>query len=180
MNNQKINKKVNLDIEEIINQYSGYIYKTVLNISKDNLSEEDIEEIIADTFFSFWKNKEKFDRTKEIKFYLCGIAKNLIKQKFRKNEVNYDIDNYENVLPDTVTINDIYERNEKQRIIERELNKLSKQDIAIFIMFYYNSKKIKEISTELETSEFIVKSRLYRIRKKLKKELERQGYSYEK
>ena len=43
---------------------------------------------------------------------------------------------------------------------------------------YYNSKKIKEIAKQLEISDFIVKSRLYRIRKKLKKELERQGYSY--
>ena len=48
----------------------------------------------------------------------------------------------------------------------------------VFILFYYNSKKIKEIAKQLGISDFIVKSRLYRIRKKLKKELERQGYSY--
>ena len=38
--------------------------------------------------------------------------------------------------------------------------------------------KITEISKKLNISEFNVKSRLYRIRKKLKKELEKGGYSY--
>ena len=39
--------------------------------------------------------------------------------------------------------------------------------------------KIKNIADKLKVTEFNVKSRLYRIRKKIKKELEKGGYSHE-
>ena len=39
--------------------------------------------------------------------------------------------------------------------------------------------KIKNIADKLDITEFNVKSRLYRIRKKIKKELEKGGYSHE-
>ena len=57
---------------------------------------------------------------------------------------------------------------------------MKEEDRRIFTNYYYYSKKIKEISKELNISEIKVKSRLSRIRKKLKKELEKRGYSYER
>lgn len=44
-----------LDIEQIIKDYSGYIYTIITNSSKNYFSDEDIEEIIADTFLFFGK-----------------------------------------------------------------------------------------------------------------------------
>lgn len=175
---EKLKSEEDITIEDTINKYSKYLQTIVINQTKNKFSIEDVEEIIADTFFIFWRNKEKFDKTREVKFYLSGIAKNLIKEKFRKLKIDYNLENYENVLLDKKNVSSIYENLEIQRSIERELEKLSVQDKEIFILFYYNSKKIKEIAKQLGISDFIVKSRLYRIRKKLKKELERQGYSY--
>ena len=43
-----------MKLEEIINQYTNYLYTTITNISYGNLSTEDIEEIeeiISDTFY---------------------------------------------------------------------------------------------------------------------------------
>ena len=178
MYDEKLKKDEDITLEDTINKYNKYLQTVVLNQSESKLQDEDVEEIIADTFFIFWKNREKFDKTREIKFYLSGITKNLIKERFRKLRNNYNLEDYENVLLDKINVSKIYEDLEVQKTIERELDKLSNQDKQIFILFYYNSKKIKEIAKQLEISEFIVKSRLHRIRKKLKKELERQGYSY--
>ena len=61
-----------------------------------------------------------------------------------------------------------------------ELKKMKEEDRKIFTSYYYSSKKIKDISRELSVSEIKVKSRLSRIRKKLKKELEKRGYGYER
>ena len=47
----------------------------------------------------------------------------------------------------------------------------------MFVLYYYFSKSIKEISKDLNCSEFKIKSRLFRIRQKMKLELERKGYS---
>ena len=159
-----------MKLEEIINQYTNYLYTTITNMSYGNLSAEDIEEIISDTFFIFWKNKEKFDTNKKLNLYLAGIAKNLIKSKYRKIHINNNIEDYENILIDTYDISYNY---------EQSLNNMSKEDKDMFVLYYYFSKSIKEISKDLNCSEFKIKSRLFRTRKKLKANLERGGYRYE-
>ena len=49
----------NINIEKLINDYSGYIYVIVKNMTKETLSNEDIEEIISDVFVVCWNNRFK-------------------------------------------------------------------------------------------------------------------------
>ena len=168
-----------MELEKIVNQYTNYLYTTVTNMSYGNLSSEDIEEIISDVFFIFWKNKEKFDTSKKLNLYLAGIAKNLIKSKYKKIHINSNIEDYESILIDNYDISYNYEQIEKARIIEDSLNCMSKEDKDMFVLYYYFSKSIKEISNELNCSEFKIKSKLFRIRKKIRTNLERGGYRYE-
>ena len=168
-----------MELEKIVNQYTNYLYTTVTNMSYGNLSSEDIEEIISDVFFIFWKNKEKFDTSKKLNLYLAGIAKNLIKSKYRKIHINSNIEDYESILIDNYDISYNYEQIEKARIIEDSLNCMSKEDKDMFVLYYYFSKSIKEIANELNCSEFKIKSKLFRIRKKIRTNLERGGYRYE-
>ena len=168
-----------LELEKIIDEYSGYIYKIIKNMSNKYLSSEDIEEIVSDTFFILWKNKEKLDEDKILSFYIAGIVRNLVKEKARVININNDISNYENILQDEIKIDMICEQREKISIIEKTIRKMKKEDITIFNLYYYSSRKIKEIAIVLGISEFNVKSRLYRIRKKIKKELSKGGYSDE-
>ena len=53
----------------------------------------------------------------------------------------------------------------------KELEKMKNEDKEIFLSFYYYSRKIKEIAIEFNISESKVKTKLYRIRKKIKKYL---------
>ena len=168
-----------MELEKIVNKYTNYLYTTVTNMSYGNLYSEDIEEIISDVFFIFWKNKEKFDTSKKLNLYLAGIAKNLIKSKYRKIHINSNIEDYESILIDNYDISYNYEQIEKTRIIEDSLNCMQKEDKDMFVLYYYFSKSIKEIANELNCSEFKIKSKLFRIRKKIKTNLERSGYRYE-
>lgn len=93
-----------MELEKIVNQYTNYLYTTVTNMSYGNLSSEDIEEIISDVLFIFWKNKEKFDTSKKLNLCLAGIAKNLIKSKYRKIHINSNIEDYESLLIDNYDI----------------------------------------------------------------------------
>lgn len=144
----------------------------------NNLSNEDIEEIMSDSFFILWKNRNNFDQSKKLEPYLAGIIRNLVKLKYRKVKFNTNIDDYSDKIIDFRAIDLIYEEREKVSIIEKALNKMKKQDVEIFNMYYYSAMKISEIAKLFNTTEFNIKSRLYRIRKKLKKELEKGGYSY--
>ena len=47
-----------LDIDILIDDYYSYIYIVVKNGISINISQEDMEEIISDTFVAFWKNSK--------------------------------------------------------------------------------------------------------------------------
>ena len=160
-----------LEIEKIINEYSGYVYTIIINISKGILSDEDVEEIISDVFFILWKNRDKLDDEKKLSSYIAGIIRNLVKEKYRKLKSNLNISDYENVIKDNVDIDMICEQRERIDVVEKIVKGLKEDDILIFNFYYYSGMKISEIANALNISEFNVKMRLYRMRKKIKKEL---------
>ena len=168
-------KNDELDLEKIIDEFSGYVHKIITNMAI--LSDEDMEEIISDTFFILWKNKEKLDKEKTLSPYIAGIARNLVREKTRVVNINIDISNYENVLQDCEKMDMICEQREKISIIESTVKSMKEDEIFIFNCYYYSSMKIKEIAVILKISEFNVKQKLYRIRKKIKNELEKGGYN---
>ena len=169
-----------LNIEEIIEDYNSYIY-TILKNSMSN--SEDIEEILSDVFMVLWKNYEKIDKSIKVKPYLVGITKNLIRKKYRILNIKHtieNIDDYENEVSDYINIEVLVEKNEKSKIISDTIDSMKEEEKQIFIMFYYKSKKIKEISEELNISEAKIKITLHRLRKFVKKKLKERGYDYGK
>lgn len=158
-----------LNIEKILEDYSPYIKKIINNMVNENLSSEDKEEILIDTIFVLWKNRD-FDIL-SLDSYIAGITKNLVKEKLRKRLITYSISDYENSIK--ISKIDTYydERNE----IEDALNILTPIDQDVFRLYYYNQKSVKEISKALDISEFNVTTKLYRARKKLRKILKSGG-----
>ena len=164
-------KNNELDLEKIINEYSSYTATIINNMAKENLNNEDNEEIISEVFFILWKNKEKLDINKYLSPYIAGITKNVTKEYLRKIKINFDISDYENSLYCYDKIN-IFDNNiEKISKIENRLKEMKEIDKKVFLDFYYSSKSIKDIAKEQNISEFSVKQRLYRIRNKIRKEV---------
>lgn len=167
-----------LNIEKVINTYNPYIY----TILKNRMStQEDIEEILSDVFTVLWKNYSKIDKNINIKLYLIGITRNLIKKKYRtiKNNIE-NIEDYENDISSYINVEELVEKNEKSKIVSNAIENMKLEEKKIFIMFYYKSKKIKEISKELEISEAKTKIILHRLRKCVRKKLKERGYDYGK
>lgn len=167
-----------LNIEKVINCYNPYIYKMLNSRISNNL---DIEEILSDVFTIFWKNYKRLSYDMEIKPYLIGITRNLIKKKYRDYNIRFeDIELYDNDIICDINIEDIVENREKSKIISDSLIKIKDTDRQIFDMFYYKQKKIKEIADSLKISESKVKIILHRTRKFIKKSLKERGYDYGK
>lgn len=167
------------DLEKVIDDYSGYIYKVIQSISFFSFSNEDIEEMISDVFVVIWKNQEILEDDKMLSSYIAGVTKNIVYEKLRKQKSNLDIADFENILKEISDIDLLCEEREKIEIIQNALDKMNKEDSQIFKLFYYEAQSIDEISKKLEISNFGVKSRLYRIRKKLKSALLKGGYGNE-
>ena len=149
INNNKLN------IEKVMENYTPYIYTIIKNKSSE-LTEEDVEEIISDVFLALWKNQEKLDINKDLSSYLAGITKNLYNKKMRDRKSNMNIDDYQNSLFEVEST-------------ELKVEKTEKENMIIIM---------KEIAKILNIKENKIKSRLCRIRKKIKKILEKRGYSY--
>ena len=169
--------KNELNIEKVMQDYTAYVYTILINKGL-KLSEQDIEEIISDVFLAVWKNQKNLDIDKEMSAYLAGITKNIYIKKVRHYKSTIDIDDYKNNLYETENLEFKTENTEKYDLVIVEINKMKNEDKRIFMSYYYYAKSIKDIANELNISEDKVKSRLFRIRRKLKKMLEKRGYSY--
>ena len=167
----------NLNIEKVIKDYTNYLYVIVKN-KNFKLTEEDIEEVVSDVFLAVWKNQKQLDIQKEMSSYLAAIANHLYNKKLRNFKNVIDIEDYENQLQDTKNIEQEIEDRQKNHMILQEMDTMKQEDQNIFLHYYYYAKSIKEIAKELHITEVKVKSRLFRIRKKLKNKLEKRGYSY--
>ena len=166
-------KNNELDLEKIINEYSSYIATIINNMARDSLNNDDKEEIVFEVFFILWKNENKLDINKYLNSYIAGITRNVVKEYLRKVKVNFDISDYENILYSYDEINFLNNSVEKIRKIEKKLENMKEIDKKVFLDFYYSSKSIKDIAEKYNMSEFSVKQRLYRIRKKIKKEAQK-------
>lgn len=166
-------KNNEIDIDQIIEDFTPYITTIINNRTDNKISFEDKEEIFSDTFFIIWKNRNRININVSLNSYLAGITKNLIKEKYRKFKIVYDISDFENDKSYSVNM---YE-NDRELIfdIEQKIKELKDIDIQIVNLFYYSSMSIKDIAKKLNISEINVKTRLHRIRKKIKKELNNGG-----
>lgn len=184
MEDKTINKYIldnyELNLKQIVEDYSNYIYTIIKNMSNNLLKEEDTEELISDVLFAVWKNKEKVEKHLELKPYIAGITKNVVKNKLRSSNPTYEIDDsiYDN-LQDTSNLEEILCRKEQMKEINKELDKMKKNDKEIFISFYCYGKKSKKIAEELNLTESNINTKLHRIKKKLKKALDKRGNLYE-
>ncbi len=167
-NNQINNYIVNdrLDLNRIIKDYTPYVKTIINNMVYNNLTEEDKEEILSDVFFVFWKNR--FKEIPVIDAFIAGITKNLVREKLRKKVISLDIADYENNLGYT-DIDMFDEKREKIEKVKEKMKELSDIEVKIIDMFYYYSKSTKEIANELNLTETNVRSKLHRIRKKIKR-----------
>lgn len=186
MNDNKIIKDFksenSLNIERIIEKYNNYLYTI---IKKLITSQEDLEEILSDVFIALWNNynNNKVDENTKIKPYLIGITKNLVRKKYREYNSEHFInciDDIEIEISDDYDILELTERNEKSKIILEVQSSMKEEEQKIFIMFYYQNQKVKDIAKILNISVSKVKVTLHRLRKLVKKKLKERGYNYGK
>lgn len=165
----------NIDLDMIVDDYTPYVRSVINNMVHENLKEEDKEEIIIDTFFVLWKRYTDNYYIESLGSYIAGITRNLVKDKLKKIKYTVDISDYENLLGnDNLELYSI--EREEISILKNKLKNLKKTDVIIINMFYYSSKSIKDIARELNISEVNVKTKLHRIRRKIKKELKDGGF----
>lgn len=176
--NNKLEKYIingNIDLNRIVDDYIPYVRTIIQNMNYNKLTEEDKEEIISDTFLILWKKYTENYNINSLSSYIAGITRNLTRNKINSIKETVDIEDCENILKYSNVDNHLEELEEINQISKR-IKGLKEIDFKIINMFYYSAESIKDIAKKLKLSEMNVKTRLHRIRKKIKNELKQGGF----
>ena len=163
-----------LNIKKVVDDYYNYIGTIIKNFQ--NVSIEDEEEIISDVFFIVWKNKDNLDRSLNFSPYIAGITKKVIYKKYRERVSKLLYDDFDEDVVSNFNVEKLLEEKEINDCIINNLKSIGEREYLVFTKFYYEDKKVKDISKELGISVSSVKTTLHRTRKKVKEFLKIGGF----
>lgn len=160
-------------------KYGTVCTRIARNILKNDF---DAEECVNDTYLAAWKNipPEKPD---PLKTYIFRIVRNIAIAKYHANtsikrNSYYDValDELENCLGAYVTVDQEIAASELSKRINSFLATLDEESQMLFVRRYWYSDDILDLADRFHTTANNVSVRLSRIRSKLKKCLQKEGY----
>lgn len=157
-------------------KYGGLIYQTAENILG---SIQDALECQNDTYWGMWRAIPP-EKPESLAAYSVRMARNIALNRrragmTRKQCGTLPLDDLENYLLG-VSAEDHCSARELGEALNRFLEKLDPENRAIFLRRYWFSDPIENIAKKLGHTENTISVRLHRIRGKLKKFLEQEGF----
>ena len=158
-------------------RYCSAVSKNILG------NDEDAEEVLNDTLLRAW-NSIPPEKPKSLKVYLGTLARNLSLDRYRKLssekrggcEISLCIEEAEEFLADTVSVEEEYERRELSKFLNNFLHSLPDRECDIFVRRYFYCDSTRNIARRFDVTEENVLVILSRTRKKLKEALKKGGY----
>ena len=165
-------------IEELNKKYGAAVRKTAANILS---SRQDAEECVNDTYLGVW-NSIPPQRPDPLVSYVCRIARNLAVSRLRRETaaarssgVELVLDELAEVIPSGDDVEAEIEAKELAAAVSRFLSALDYDDRYIFTRRYWYADAVRDIAAEMHTRENRISVRLFRLRKKLKNYLQKEG-----
>lgn len=165
----------NKDIVEftlIYNRHKVKVYNYVLRMINDKMMCEDI---VQNVFLKFFENLNLIRNKNSVNFWLFKTARNEIYTYFRRKKVRVDqfgvADTDDIEIPNSANVELEYEHKELKELILTELDLMSFDQKEVFVLKEYAGLSYKEIASVMSIDENLVKSRLFKTRKKLVKRL---------
>ena len=134
-------------LAEVVDKYSGYVYKIAYSKLSGVCRREDIEEAASDIFMKFYEYITTTDKPVNVVApYLAVIAKRHSINLYKKHTSETEVVSFEEI-GDTVAFetDDSYTR---QRLIEA-IVALGRPDSEIFMRKYFYGQKSRDIAEEL-------------------------------
>ncbi len=144
------------------------------------LNNEDSEECVNDAFLKAW-NSIPPQKPNSLIAYLGRITRNIsinrwyenrAKKRSRDDEL---ISELLDCIPSSQTVESEIETSELTELIVKWLNSLPKVDRILFIRRYWFDESLINLASECQTTPNKLAGRMYRLRKKLKSALEKEG-----
>ncbi|MFS0868978.1 RNA polymerase sigma factor [Paenibacillus xylanilyticus] len=164
--------------EEVYYEYYNMVHGLIVYIIKERTAAEDI---IQEAFIKIIKNKPIFENEVKLKAWLKVVTRNTAINYLRKNKNNRNQLDTDSVFIDMETINQTaasvestVETQMMQESIEFYLEQLKPEYRVLVELRWKEGLSYREMADLLDTSEEIVKQRLFRARGSIKKQLHKE------
>ena len=166
--------------DKAVSELSAKYGKTVLRIAKNTLhNHEDAEECVNDTFLGVW-NAIPPQRPNCLLAFVCRIARNISINRYKRSSRKhgaYDVcfDELQECIPSNETAESLYDAGELSRLIDGFLDTLDNKNRMLFVRRYYYMDPFSDLAAAAGIGQGAVRTRLSRLRGKLKEYLESRG-----
>lgn len=159
-------------MEKIICRYSRLLWSIVGAVLSQVGTTEDMEECVADVFIDLWEHPQKYDESRgSLKAWLSVIARNKAIDRYRQKTKIQTIPLEETVLAQM----GVEPEMENREGLQEALAELTEEEREILLRRYVYQQKPKEMAVALGLSVKQIENRLYRIKAKMRKQMEQEG-----
>lgn len=142
---------------------------------------EDSEECVNDTYHKAW-NSMPPEKPRSLCAFLGAIVRNLSIDRYRKYHSQKRFSGIETMLseldecvPSLAGKENVAEDVEISAVVNSWLGKLSYENRKLFMRRYFYGLTVKELARELTVPQSLVSQKLFRLRRSLREELEKEG-----
>ena len=139
------------------------------------------EELMEESFFRLIDKRPHFSGKSSFKTFLYAIGRNAAAEYLRKNRRSspHPIEAHENELIELGSVEAAVIRDEWHRAVRRAMDKLNDEQKQAVYLTYFEEMTADEAARVVKKSRHAVENLVYRAKKALKTELEREGFNDE-
>ena len=160
-----------MDLEQLLAEYAGMMAYVVGGILRDR---QETEECLGEIRLKLAEEITSYDPRRGTEAaWLTAVCRNAALDRLRRLKRRRETAMpQEDILPDDAPgPEEQLLRRERAAALKTALDTLSREDVVLFYRKYYYLQPTARLAAELGTTERAVEGRLYRIRKKLQKQL---------
>ena len=164
----------------VVQKYSKLLWKIAASILINAASVQDVEECVADVFIYLWQYPEKYDPDKaKLSSWLSVIARSKAVDSYRRITRKREISMEEIMVhslgyaENNVAEEEMEERHSRDKL-RSCIDELDEREKDLVMRRYYYEQKPAEIAVALDMPKKQVENRLYYVRQKLRRMMEKQ------
>jgi RNA polymerase sigma-70 factor (ECF subfamily) len=140
------------------------------------------EELMEETFFKLITKKPRFTAKYSFKTWLYTIGRNVTIDYLRHNShiSNTSLEDIPNIVNDECALIKSFIIEERKIVVHRAMRKLCPEYRQILWLIYFEDFSTKQVATIMKKNSRQIKNLIYRAKKALKSELDKEGFVYEK
>jgi RNA polymerase sigma-70 factor (ECF subfamily) len=151
-------------LNELFGRYSKRIYNYFL---KSTMERDDSDDLTQELFIRVMKYRKSYKEGQTVQFWIFQIARNMLKDHFRKMKIHRDQFNPVEIMPEVVD-DSMDEAREREKKLYSAMKKLPDDKRELLVLSKFEGLKYEQIAAMRETSVSNIKVQVHRTIKELK------------